>query len=285
MGQALFGWLEGFAERVVRVAKAIPVTSTYLLKGAVYALEQCGHLLHDANCLYRNGSYASVVAFAAFAREELGRAKILFDLRDKVVAGQTVTLKEVEGRCEDHVTKQDWAVLSTTYRSQDKTTGIGKLIDDRMRATPGSEEWNAADEALRKVDETKLKRTKHDRHQQRMRALYVDPDDAGREWNRPHGSVGKTTAQDFLTDAANDYSGALQKLEPGLLIGHDDRLLQELTEWTDRPTVPSPEWPPPDALELTPSSPSQTSDHAWLVVTVGFVIAVAASFAFGLWLR
>jgi AbiV family abortive infection protein len=240
---------------VGRVAKAIPVTSTYLLKGAVLALEQCGHLLHDANCLYRNRSYASAVAFAAFAREELGRAKILFDLRDKVVAGRIVTLKEVMDRCADHVTKQDWAVLSTTYRSQDKSMGIGKLIDDRMRATPGSEEWKAVDKELRKVNETKLKRAKHDRHQQRMRALYVDPDDVGREWNRPHGSVGKTTAHDFLTGAANDYSGALQKLEPGLLVGHDDRLLQELREWTDRPTVPSPEWPSPNALEIGPDGP------------------------------
>jgi hypothetical protein len=33
----------------------------YLLKGAVYALEQCGLLLRDANTLFRGGSYANTV--------------------------------------------------------------------------------------------------------------------------------------------------------------------------------------------------------------------------------
>ena len=52
------------------------VTSSYLLRETVFALEQCGHLLRDAACLYRSDSYASAVALAAFAREELGRAGI-----------------------------------------------------------------------------------------------------------------------------------------------------------------------------------------------------------------
>jgi hypothetical protein len=39
---------------------AASVTPEYLLEGAVYALEQCGLLLGDANVLYRNGSYRSV---------------------------------------------------------------------------------------------------------------------------------------------------------------------------------------------------------------------------------
>jgi AbiV family abortive infection protein len=50
-----------------------PVSAGYLLHGAAYALEQCGLLLRDANILYRNGSYASVIVLAGFAREELGR--------------------------------------------------------------------------------------------------------------------------------------------------------------------------------------------------------------------
>jgi AbiV family abortive infection protein len=63
------------------------VSPQYLLEGAAYALEQCGLLLRDANLLYRSGSYASAVALAAFAREELGRWKILRDLRKKVLHG------------------------------------------------------------------------------------------------------------------------------------------------------------------------------------------------------
>jgi len=56
------------------------VSPQYLLEGAAYALEQCGLLLRDANLLYRSGSYASAVALAAFAQEELGRWKMLLDL-------------------------------------------------------------------------------------------------------------------------------------------------------------------------------------------------------------
>jgi hypothetical protein len=39
------------------------VSPRYLLEGAVYALEQCGLLLRNANLLYRNGSYAGFAPF------------------------------------------------------------------------------------------------------------------------------------------------------------------------------------------------------------------------------
>jgi AbiV family abortive infection protein len=65
-----------------------PLTPRFLLEGAVYALEQCGLLLSDASVLYANKSYATSVALAGFAREELGKWKILLELRKKVVSGQ-----------------------------------------------------------------------------------------------------------------------------------------------------------------------------------------------------
>jgi AbiV family abortive infection protein len=48
------------------------VSPQHLLHGAVYALEQCGVLLRDANVLYRSESYANAVVLARFAQEELG---------------------------------------------------------------------------------------------------------------------------------------------------------------------------------------------------------------------
>lgn len=65
------------------------VTSQFILQGAAYALEQCG-LLRDANILYRNGSYASAVVLTAFAREELGRYRILLDLWRRASAGEAI---------------------------------------------------------------------------------------------------------------------------------------------------------------------------------------------------
>ena len=83
-----------------------PVTPQCLLEGAVYALEQCGLLLRDANILFRNGSYANAVVLAAFAREELGRFIILLDFRKQALTGKkTFTIKAIQDHCDDHVAK------------------------------------------------------------------------------------------------------------------------------------------------------------------------------------
>jgi hypothetical protein len=47
------------------------ITPQYLLEGAVYALEQCGLLLRDANLLYRSGSYATAVPLDLGCRHSL----------------------------------------------------------------------------------------------------------------------------------------------------------------------------------------------------------------------
>src|SRR6266436_3482455 len=102
-------------------------TPRYLLEGAAYALEQCGLLLRDGTLLHRNGSYANAVALAAFAREELGRWKILLNLRSEVLGGKTLTLKEIKARCDDHVTKQKGGMLSITMRPA-MDSGVGRLM-------------------------------------------------------------------------------------------------------------------------------------------------------------
>src|SRR5215831_19062875 len=95
---------------------AASVTPRYLLEGAAYALEQCGLLLRDANVLYRNGSYSSAVAIALFARDELGRYRILLDLRKEVLGGNHFTIEEIGKRCKKHEHKQE-AGIRATHRS------------------------------------------------------------------------------------------------------------------------------------------------------------------------
>ena len=82
------------------------VSSSFLMQGAVYALEQCGSLLDDACCVYRAGSYGTTIALAAFAREKLGRSNILLGLRTRVLAGKIVSAKDIAKACDDHVEKQ-----------------------------------------------------------------------------------------------------------------------------------------------------------------------------------
>lgn len=216
------------------------VSPEYLLEGAAYALEQCGLLLRDANLLYRNGSYASVVALAAFAQEELGRWKMLHDLRRKVLGGDSVTIKEIQTRCGDHVRKQEAGVMSVVMRT-DKDSGLGKLLQTRASATPGSGERKAANEQIERLDRQMTKRAPGDRHKQRMSALYVNAVSPGR-WSRPIKEISPTLAYERLQDAANDYSMQYDRYT-NLEIGKPDdpEFYTALEKWTDRPTLADPE--------------------------------------------
>src|SRR5215469_2847468 len=122
---------------------AASVSPKYLLEGAAYSLEQCGVLLRDANLLYQNGSYASALALAAFAQEELGQWKMLNHLRTKVISGESVTIKEIQTRCGDHVRKQEAGMLSFLM-SIDKDSGLKKLLQTYSSAKAGSQQRNAA---------------------------------------------------------------------------------------------------------------------------------------------
>jgi len=134
-----------------------PVAPQYLLQGAVYALEQCGLLLRDANILYRSGSYANTVVLAAFAREELGRSKILFDLRKQVLGGKNFTTEDIRKRCDDHVTKQRAGMVSVVLRVPNKECGIGKVLWDRMTAQPQSPEGQKACAELEQITKREKK--------------------------------------------------------------------------------------------------------------------------------
>src|SRR5215831_14470228 len=216
------------------------VSPRYLLEGAAYALEQCGLLLRDANLLYRSNSYASAVALAAFAQEELGRWKMLHDLRRKVLGGDSVTIKEIQTRCGDHVRKQEAGVMSVVMRT-DKDSGLGKLLQTRASATPGSGERKAANEQIERLDRQMTKRAPGDRHKQRMSALYVDaiaPD----QWNRPINEISATAALDYLQDAANDYSIQRDRYtNPQTHKPDDPEFYSALETWTDRPILAHPE--------------------------------------------
>ena len=222
----------------------MPVTPQYLLQGAVYALQQCGLLLRDANILYRSDSYANAVVLAAFAREELGRSSILRDLRQRALAGETFTIVQIGQACEDHVTKQREGMLSFTLTA-DRESGLGKLLRAKMENHPQSKEWQDANNELERIDETKKKRTPSDRHQKRIAALYVEPlSDSC--WNRP-ATVSALDAHRFLEDAVNDYAVRYQQgyitSEDSNLRDIDPDLYDALQQWSDRPELPPPEWP------------------------------------------
>ncbi len=219
------------------------VTHTYLLEGASYALEQCGLLLRDANILFRGGSFSSTVVLAAFAREELGRSTILFDLRRAILAGKSFPLEQIKALCKDHETKQKKGMLSTAL-SGDNPSGVGKLLS-AMGSDPQSMEWQEANSTLDQMVESKRKRTPNARHQIRMSALYVQPE-SQTQWNRP-ATTSARFAQTFLRDAVNNYSSRYHQryIVPAgpILKSIDPELHSALEQWSGRPTLPPPEWP------------------------------------------
>jgi AbiV family abortive infection protein len=224
-----------------------PVTPQYLLKGAVYSLEQCGVLLCDAVVLYRRNAYASAVVLAAYAWEALGQWKILLDLRKQVIGGQVISIREIKSRCGDHIQKQR-AGMSTVTMQADQDSRLGQLLMSRMRAA-GTEEWQKIDEEFARLDRQMQRSLPSQRHQQRELALYVDPIEplSADRWNRPSAQITRVLAQRIVRDAINDYSGQLENRYNNLEIlrNIDQELCTALEQWSDRPTLPLPEGPPP----------------------------------------
>ncbi len=219
------------------------VTPQYLLRGAIYALEQCGLLLRDANTLYRSGSYATALALAAFAREELGHWTILLAVRDRVLTGERLTIIDVQMYGKDHVRKQEAGMKGLMF-SADQSSSLGRLIVARMSAAPGSAEWKAADDQLTKLSKLKQKRLPDDRHKQRMSTLYVDAVSV-HQWNRPSRNVARLEAYEFVRAAVNDYATPYDQQYSNLefIERSNPQWLQVLQEWPDRPELPAPEWP------------------------------------------
>ena len=214
------------------------VTPEYLLEGAAYALEQCGLLLRDANSLYSCGSYASAVAVALFAREELGRWRILLYLRKQVLDGSSLTIEKIQKRCRDHVTKQEAGMMSFVM-TVDTDSPLGGILGTYMTVKPGSEEWKTAREQLEQARQS----VPVQRHKQRMSALYVDAV-APHRWCRPTREISQPTAYAYLQDAANDYSGQYDRYADLETHKPDDpELYTTLEAWLSRPTLLAPERP------------------------------------------
>jgi AbiV family abortive infection protein len=226
------------------------VTAEYLLRGAVYALEQCGVLLRDAALLYRNGAYASAVVLAAFAREALGQWKILLATRTEAIGGKTFTIAEIKARCSNHVQKQRAGMLSVVMRA-DRDTGAGQLMMSRITAQPGTEEWKKANDALARIDRRMKREVPTERHEQREVALYVDPIEplSVDRWNRPSIEISQIRAFGFITDARNDYAIQFDRYTNLVIMECTDPELSKALElWSGRPELPPAPLLPPDCL-------------------------------------
>ena len=199
-----------------------------LMHGAMYAMEQGGHLLRDAVAMYTSSRYASSMVLGVFAREEIGRATILLEMRKNAIAtGSAVSVKAVAEACDDHVTKLTRGRGGITFEwGPERSADLKGLWAD-----PQSEEFKKAHAFVDDLVARKARRDPDDTHQKRMRALYVEPTDTG--WNRPCETA-KEDARRLLRDTANAY---------GIRHGNlyvDEALAKALAEWKECPTLPHP---------------------------------------------
>lgn len=230
-------------ERKMNSGKVKTVPTDLLLRGALYALAECGRKLDTARLLIEHHRYPDAAALTLLGREELGRHKILLDLWRESARGTPVVHGAVVKACEDHVEKQRRAQLSLTYRAEPNSQ-LAQLLDVRMKFTPASREWQDAEARLRALDDRKRKRQPEDRHKKRMNALYVDL--VGSAWSRPV-DLDPVDCVNEVADTLNDYAGARERVE-NPAIYEDESLAQGLDDLTDRPDLLPPCWLPIEAL-------------------------------------
>ena len=212
------------------------VSARYLLEGFWYALEQCGRLLHDAIGLYELGRFGTAAGLAMLAREEMGKARILFKLSGEVEAGRALSQRELAETLEDHLEKQTHGQLSVVL-SGAQGTQLDKLI--RATMDPSHPDFEAATAELDEVRKRKMRRIPDERHSLRQRAMYVDPTETGEGWNRPAGFT-KDESRDQLFQAMNDYSTMFQNLK---YAERYEKLRERLSDWPARPELPERRWP------------------------------------------
>jgi AbiV family abortive infection protein len=207
-----------------------------LLRGGWYALEQAGRLMKDAEVLFEAGSHSTAAGLALLSREELAKSRRLFALWMRTARGQQVTREQmIEDIDMDHVAKQRHGASSFTL-SIDAAT---RAILDRGRDAAPAE----FDDARRRLDarfDRLMKKAPNTRHQQRLRAFYVDPANDENAWLRP-SDLTRSEAQDILIDAGKDY---WQHRRPGMPGRTSDiaALDAALAAWQDKPELPPAEW-------------------------------------------
>src|SRR5713226_355724 len=218
------------------------VTVSVLLKGAWYALEQCGILLRDASVLYSAKAYPSAVALAMIGREELGKYRMLLEeWRKAESTGKLPAVEAIRALCADHIEKQKRAVLGLTFTAEGPSA-FGSAIAAQIKHKPQDIECQAAEKVIQAGLKAMAKRAPDARHNSRMRALYVDLDGSGSAWNRP-SKISLEECKKLLNDAANDYAGQRDRMNPDLLRGiGEPKLADALEGWRDRPELPGPAW-------------------------------------------
>ncbi len=218
------------------------VASSDLLKGSWYSLEQCGRLLKSAAILYREKDYSTAVGVAMFAREELGKHRILREQWKKSVdTGKPPSVTQIKNACENHIEKQRRGQMGVTLLT-DGPGALDTALRTRVASRPGDPSFQEAEKVIQMAIEAKVKRAPSERHEKRLEGFFVDLEESGTDWKRPAITISQEIAQRELGDVANDYAGQWDRFStPGVL--DDSQLVEALKAWSDKPALERPVWP------------------------------------------
>jgi hypothetical protein len=167
---------------------------------------------------------------------------LLEEWRKSQETGKLPSVEAIQTACADHIDKQRRAVLGLTFISEGGSA-LDAAIRTQMKHKPQDKEYQEAEKVIQTALKGLAKRAPDARHEARMRALYVDLKDSGTDWNRPL-SITRDESKKLVGDAANDYAGQWDRLNPDRLrVMGDPRLAEALEAWKERPGSPEPIWP------------------------------------------
>ena len=191
------------------------LSPTDLMKGAYYAIEQAGLLLHDAFALYKEGRYSSAVVLAVFSYEELGRAVIYWNQRKRILPSGSMSAKSLKRSCKEHTEKLRRGQMSVTF-----------MMPPQLRVNP----WKLMDMKFEISDRIRKHRPR-EYHSRRKQSLYVEPNNLG-GWNRPC-TFSPEHCKRLLQDVANNYGFYI-----GQVLFGDAERKAAMEKWRGRPTLP-----------------------------------------------
>jgi AbiV family abortive infection protein len=207
-----------------------------LLTGAAFALENCGDLLREAVAMNHRGSYGFAVATAMFAREELGKFRMLRERFETVAAGGTVDLNDLASRngpLFGHIDKQEEAVLSVvTHLKRDSPEW--KAWSALNDCDPGTPEWQKAQNEWETFTKAREKALPKERHNRRMAAMYVGLNARRTGWTRPQ-DVTQQEAEQEVCHAVGDYNNTVRLLNNNP--SPDLAFSAAFHAWEDRPSL------------------------------------------------
>ena len=175
----------------------------------------------------------------------MGQAEMLFGFAREIAdVGTRMTRESIKERLEatDHPTKQRLGGMGTTLRAT-RGTRLGDTLMTAMQIDHADAAGALAE--VNEVVKAKRKRDPNDRHNARMRALYVDLTDTG--WTRPASTEMKTSAN-LIQDAVNDYTAGMYD-GVNMFERYGPTIGKSLDSWRARFPLP----PPPGRLNYDPT--------------------------------